>query len=99
MQTISVEEAKCRLSELVSLACDRGEHTPIARNEEPVAWIVGEQFMRGLGEFLDHIAEHHPALADTVALLADTRLRADIEHGRDEHQQGEGIPLESILGD
>lgn len=99
MQTLSVEESKRRLPELVSLAYDKGEHTPIARNGAPVAWIMGERFMHGLGEFFNDIAEHYPALTDAVALVADARLRAEIEHGRDEYQRGEGIPLESSLRD
>lgn len=99
MKTISTEEARRRFSELVSLAYYKGAHTPIARNKQQVAWIVGEPFMRGLGEFFSYLEENHPALADTLALLADENLRGEVEQGLEAYWRGEAFPIEHILDD
>ena len=99
MTPLSAEEARRRFSEVVSEAFYQGKKTPIARNNKPVAWIVGDPFMQGLFNFFEYLIEEQPALADTLALLVDEKLRGELERGMEEYERGEAVPLESILDD
>lgn len=96
-KTISTDEARKNFSELVSRAYFSGKQTAITRNNQPMAWIVGEPFMQGLREFIELLEHENPSLADTLAIMLSDNLRREIEQSADEAERGEVVSFESIL--
>ena len=96
-KTIQALEARHRFGELLELAYYKDRQFRITRKGKPMAWLVGESFMKEVGRIIDHIIEHEPALADTLALTLDDELRAIIEQGTREVKAGKTVPIESIL--
>jgi PHD/YefM family antitoxin component YafN of YafNO toxin-antitoxin module len=99
MQTVQAHEARKQLSELIEKAYYKDTHTRIKRNKKPMAWIVGDPFMKKMGDFIGHIIEKETALADTLAILLSDDIRETIEEGMKEAERGETVPLESIFED
>ena len=99
MQTkqIGAMEARERLGELMEHAFYKGAQFRIARKNRPMAWLVGEPFMKALNKFLDYIMEHKPALADTLAITLDNEIRDVIEQGTKDIKADKIVPLETIL--
>jgi len=63
-QTLTVTDAKARLSELVSAVATTQEHVDITRNGEPAAVLVSHAELE--------------ALYETIAILSDGRVVGDI---------------------
>jgi hypothetical protein len=97
MTTVSAHEARQKFAELIELAFYKNAQIRIERNKKPMAWIVGEPFMKVIDSVIDHIIEHEPAIADTLAIMLDDNIRAVIEQGTREIKEGKLIPIESIL--
>ncbi len=95
--TIQALDARKRFGELLELAYYKGEQFRIARKDKPMAWIVGEPFIKVVSQAIDYIVKHKPALADTLAISLDDEIRAIIEQGSREVKKGDVIPIETIL--
>ena len=99
MSTVTTDEARKNFSKLIELAFYKNQLTRVKRNKTPMAWIVGEPFMQRLGQFVDYLIEHEPALADTLAITLDDDIREAIETGTKEVKDGKLIPIRNILDD
>jgi antitoxin YefM len=66
-QTMTVTDAKARLSELVAMVERTQEHVDITRNGEPAAVLVSHAELE--------------ALRETIAILSDSRAVEDIRQG------------------
>jgi hypothetical protein len=99
MTTVSAHEARQKFAELLELAFYKNAQIRIERNKKPMAWIVGEPFMKVLDSVIDHLIEHEPAIADTLAIMIDDEIRTVIEQGIQEIKAGKLIPIESILNE
>jgi antitoxin (DNA-binding transcriptional repressor) of toxin-antitoxin stability system len=99
MTTVSAHEARQKFAELIELAFYKNAQIRIERNKKPMARIVGEPFMKVLDSVIDHIIEHEPAIADTLAIMIDDEIRTVIEQGIQEIKAGKLIPIESILNE
>jgi prevent-host-death family protein len=66
-QTMTVTDAKARLSELVAMVEQTQEHVDITRNGEPAAVLVSHAELE--------------ALRETIAILSDSRAVEDIRQG------------------
>lgn len=97
MTTVSSHEARQNLAKLIDLAFYKDERIRVKRNNRAMAWIVGAPFMQALGELVDYIIEHEPALADTLTLTVDQEIRQTIEQSIKETKQGRIEPITSIL--
>lgn len=97
MSKISAHEARRNFSKLLELAFYKNRRIQIERNRKPMAWLVGEPFMQAVEEMIEHIIEHQPALADTLAITLDDDIRATIDRSREEWRKGQKIPLEEIV--
>lgn len=64
-----------------------------------MAWIVSEPFMETVVNLIDHIIDHEPSLADTLALMVNEDAQTVIKQGTQEKREGKILPLESILDD
>ncbi len=101
MQSKSIQalEARSRFGELLELAYYKGMQFRVARKDKPMAWIVGEPFMRSVSQVIDYIIEHEPVLADTLAIMLDNELMEALEQGTKEVKAGKTIPIEKALED
>ena len=99
MRSIKTREARQRIAELLELAFYKNEQFVIQRDKRPMARLVGEPYMQKLEQFLEHLIEHEPALADTLAIMLNDDVREVIEKGTEEVAAGQTVPLESILDD
>ena len=99
MTTVSSYEARQNFARLIELAFYKNEYVRVKRNNKPIAWIVGEPFMQRLGQFVDYLIEHEPALADTLAISLDDEIRDAISEGSEEVKAGKHIPLANVLTD
>ena len=79
MATLTTDEARKNFSKLIELAFYKNQLTRVKRNKKPMAWIVGDPFMQKIGQFVDYLIEHEPALADTLAITLDDDIREAIE--------------------
>jgi len=91
--TIQALQARQNFGELLELAYYHNQQFTIARKNKPMARLVGETFMATL----DGLIESDPGLADTLAILLHPDLKAEIEQSRQEYQDGQAVPLETVL--
>ena len=99
MTTVSTHQARKNLAQLIELAFYKAEKIQVKRNNRAMAWIVGEPFMDAVGKMVDYLIENEPALADTLAIMVDDKIRQTIEQGVKESRAGEYVPIETILDD
>ena len=97
LTTIQALEARHRLGELLELAYYKGEGFRIARKDKPMAWLVGDPFMKAVSRAIDYIIRKEPALADSLAITLDEEIRDIIDQGTNEMMAGKSIPITSIL--
>lgn len=72
--TLSVTDAKARLSELVNAVAATHDHVEITRNGEPAAVLVSIEELR--------------ALRETVAILSDAAAVAEIREAQEDIETG-----------
>jgi len=81
-QTMTVTAAKARLSELVALVEQTQEHIDITRNGKPAAVLVSHVELE--------------ALRETIAILSDAALVADIREAEPDIAAGNTVNAESL---
>ena len=81
-QTMTVTDAKARLSELVAMVERTQEHVDITRNGEPAAVL------------LSHVELE--AMRETIAVLSDARLVEDIRQGEADIAAGNTVNAEDL---
>jgi antitoxin YefM len=81
-ETITVTDAKARLSELVAAVAATQDHIEITRNGEPAAVLVSHTEMA--------------ALRETIAILSDPQAVEDIRQAREDVRAGRTINAEGI---
>jgi hypothetical protein len=96
---IQALDARQHLGELLELAHYKNHLFRISRKNKAMGWLVGIEFMQAISGLLEHIIEHHPALADTLTLSLDDHIRAVIEEGTKEVKEGKRLPIGVILED
>ena len=97
MTVVSADEARRHFATLLETAFYQNVRIHIKRNNKPMAWLVGEPYMAALDQIIAQLVEHHPALADTLAISLDDDLRHVIEQGTEEVKAGRTIPIERLL--
>jgi prevent-host-death family protein len=81
-QTMTVTDAKARLSELVAMVERTQEHVDITRNGEPAAVLVSHAELE--------------ALRETIAILSDARAVEDIRQGEADVAAGNTTNAEDL---
>jgi prevent-host-death family protein len=81
-QTMTVTDAKARLSELVAMVEQTQEHIEITRNGEPAAVLVSHAELE--------------ALRETIAILSDATLVADIRQAEVDVAAGNTVNADSL---
>jgi prevent-host-death family protein len=81
-QTMTVTDAKARLSELVAAVAMTHDHIEITRNGEPAAVLVS--------------AEELTALRETIAILSDPGAVADIREAEEDVEAGRLTDVEDL---
>jgi prevent-host-death family protein len=81
-ETLTVTDAKARLSELVAAVANTHEHVDITRNGEPAAVIVSYAELS--------------ALRETIALLSDARAVEDIRQAEVDIAAGDTTKAEDL---
>ena len=81
-QTMTVTDAKARLSELVAMVERTQEHVDITRNGEPAAVLVSYAELE--------------ALRETIAILSDARAVEDIRQGEADVAAGNTTNAEDL---
>lgn len=91
MTIVTTDEARKNLAQLLELAFYRNEFIQIKRNQRPMGWIVGEPFM----DALETLLKDNPGLADTLEILLDDNLRADLDRSIEEGRAGNAVPIKA----
>ena len=99
MTSISTHEARRDFARLVELVHYKNQAIQIRRNKRPMAWLVGQPFMRAMSRVLKYLVRHEPALADTLAITLNNEWLSAIEQGTAEVDTGKTIPIEQALND
>ena len=81
-RTMTVTDAKARLSELVAMVEQTQEHIDITRNGEPAAVLVSHAELE--------------ALRETIAILSDPTLVEDIRQAEADIAAGDTVSAESL---
>ena len=81
-QTMTVTDAKARLSELVAMVERTQEHIDITRNGEPAAVLVSHAELE--------------ALRETIAILSDPTVVADIRQAEADIAAGNTVSAEEL---
>jgi prevent-host-death family protein len=81
-QTMTVTNAKARLSELVAAVAATQDHVEITRNGEPAAVLVSHAELT--------------ALRETIAILSDAHAVADIAAAQADIAAGNTVPAEDL---
>lgn len=92
MTTVTTDQARKNLAQLLELAFYKNELIQIKRNQRPMGWIVGEPFM----DALEMLLRENPGLADTLEILLNEELKASIDHSVEEGKAGKAIPIEQV---
>jgi prevent-host-death family protein len=79
---MTVTDAKARLSELVALVEQTQEHIDITRNGEPAAVLVSYTELE--------------ALRETIAILSDATLVADLRQAEKDIAAGNTVAVEDV---
>jgi antitoxin YefM len=83
-QTLTVTDAKARLSELVASVAETHEHVDITRNGEPAAVLMSYAELS--------------ALYETIAIMSDPGAVADIRDGETDIALGHTTPADDLRG-
>lgn len=83
-ETITVTDAKARLSELVAAVAATQDHVDITRNGEPVAALVSHAELT--------------ALRETIAILSDLGAVQDIDQAEADVLAGRTVNAEELRG-
>lgn len=81
-QTLTVTDAKARLSELVAAVAATQDHVDITRNGEPVAVLVSYAELA--------------ALRETIAILSDPSAVQDIQQAEEDIRAGRTVDAEAL---
>ena len=81
-QTMTITDAKARLSELVAMVERTQEHIDITRNGEPAAVLVSHAELE--------------ALRETIAILSDAPLVADLRQAEADIAAGNTVNAEDL---
>jgi prevent-host-death family protein len=84
-KTLSLTEAKAKLSELVGDVADQQERVIVTRNGRPAAVLISPDDLESLEE--------------TLAVLSDPELLARVRQGLAEAEAARGRPLEEVLAE
>jgi prevent-host-death family protein len=93
---ISIHEARNHLSELIQQAHYLGKPFVLTRGKKPMVAIIGIQ---EFGRILELIELYDPALADTMALMANPDIENVLKQGEEAIQKGELVPFDTHLID
>ncbi|HEY0168665.1 MAG TPA: type II toxin-antitoxin system Phd/YefM family antitoxin [Jatrophihabitans sp.] len=81
-RTLTVTDAKARLSELVAMVEQTQEHIDITRNGEPAAVLISHAELQ--------------AMRETIAILSDPTLVGDIRQAEADIAAGDTVNAESL---
>lgn len=81
-ETLTVTDAKARLSELVAAVAATHDHIDITRNGEPAAALVSHAELA--------------ALHETIAILSDAAAVADLRQAEHDVAAGDTVDAESL---
>ena len=85
MTTLSVADARASFSRVVDAASTTHERFEITRNGSRVAVVLG--------------ADDYDGLMETLEILADPQLMAEIREADDDIAAGRGRPLDDVVAD
>lgn len=97
MKEVSTQQARDNLTQLMELAFYKNERILVKRNKRPMAWLVGQRYIKVFDALVTYVVNHQPELADALALELDSDMMAQIEQSRQEMKAGKLIPLEEAL--
>jgi len=95
--TIQAIEARQKFGELLERVYYQDKVYQITRKDKPMGYLVSDAFVERMDSIINYIIENEPALADTLAIMFDDKIRSVIEEGRKESAKGELIPLDKAL--
>jgi antitoxin YefM len=81
-QTLTVTDAKARLSELVAMVASTQDHVDITRNGEPAAVLISYAEL--------------DALRETIAILSDPQVVEDLRQAEADIAAGKTISAEEL---
>ena len=101
-QTVKIQalDARNKFAELLELSLNQNKRFQIARDDEPVAWLISQDEMSTLqerNEVISRIIETDDALADTLAILANKELSEHLLGGSREVDVSSYVALENLL--
>jgi PHD/YefM family antitoxin component YafN of YafNO toxin-antitoxin module len=91
---VSVNQARDRLGELIQQAHYLGKPFVLTRGKKPMAAIIGTQ---EFSRMLELIETYDPALADTLALMADPELEELLKQGDGAIQKGDMVAFDETV--
>src|SRR5688572_22202869 len=92
--TISVNEARNHLGQLIQEAYYLGKPFVVTRGKKPMAVMVGTQ---EFGRILELIETYDPALADTLAIMTNPEVEELLKQGDTAIQKGEMVPFDEQI--
>lgn len=92
MTTVTTDQARKNLAQLLELAFYKNEMIQIKRNQRAMGWIVGKPFM----DALEMLLGENPGLADTLDIFLDEKLKASIDRSIREGKAGKAVPIEKV---
>lgn len=84
MKTLSLSDAKARLSRVVDDVARRDERISITRNGTPAAVMLS--------------ADDYESLNATLEILSDPEFAADVRRGLRSLKRGKGYTIEQVFG-
>lgn len=99
VQDISTMTLREKMGDIFNRVFYRADGYRVQRKGETLGYIVSENYVNKVGQMIDYLIENEPALADTLALQANDDIRDLITQSMQEIEQGNMVPLESILDD
>jgi PHD/YefM family antitoxin component YafN of YafNO toxin-antitoxin module len=91
---VSVNQARDHLGELIQQAHYLGKPFVLMRGKKPMAALIGTQEFSRILELLE---TYDPALADTLALMANPELQELLKQGDGAIQKGELVAFDQTL--
>lgn len=67
MISVQTHVARKNLANLIEEAFYKNERVQILRNKRPMAWLIGDNYMKAIEKMVDMVAERDPDLARDMA--------------------------------
>lgn len=98
VHTLPLIKVKQELDNLVKRVY-KGRSIRIDGENKMKAYLVGEPYIDAVNQVIEYILHNEPEMADTIAISLNDEVKQILQDGHKDVENGNVLPIESILLD